>query len=431
MPQSFDLNAFYTQALDPESHPDPTAILDYINSFVHVIVYGAANFGSEIGAYLLKNGVGITAYWDERYKEITELHGSTVRKPFSGKFIPEETLVILAINNNVLKAPLYQRTVDSGYTCLKGEYLYMGVLCPFTKETGVSAKKCIDPLSCRFICCERLGAIVAERTEPKPGPRIDLTYVCVLVNSLCTLDCKYCVQYINNYPKDRQVNIPTERVCADIKTWLAAVDSIGGVSVMGGETFAHPEIHLIADALSACENFGLASFPTSGTVPLIPWKLEHFRDPRLSINFGNYKRVLTPKQLDTFETNVEIVKSMGLSYTLGNPMEKWIKPSTLYNLQKSVGAMMHDKARCPMPPRNLQVSNGKIYPCDLGVAIHGMGLANYDGDRLDVDAPDLRSRLRDYIEFPFYWTCGHCDGYHETCEAMVQGHHDFAQKDDQ
>jgi len=425
MPQSFDLTAFYAQALDPESHSDPIEILDYINSFAHVIIYGAANFGSEIGAYLLKHGVGITAYWDERHREIIELHGTVVMKPFSGGWTPENTLVILCINNNVLKAPLYQRVVDAGFTCLKGEYLYMGSMCPFTTETGVKASKCIDPLSCRFICCERLGNIVAERAEPKPGPRIDLTYVCVIVNSLCTLDCKGCVQYINNYPKDRQVNIPTERVCKDIKTWLGAVDSIGGVSVMGGETFAHPEIHKIAEALSMCDNFGLASFPTNGTVPFSPWKLESFRDPRLSINFGNYRRVLDSKQLDTFDTNVEIVKSMGLSYTLGNPMQKWIKPSTLCDLGKSVGGMMHAKGACPMPPRNLQARGGRIFPCDLGVALHSIGTVDYPMDYLDIDAPDLREQLRRFIDQPYYWTCGRCDGYHEMCEAMEQGYHDF------
>jgi len=426
MPLSFDLEAFYAEALRPDGHPDTEGILDYINSFRNVIIFGAANFGAEIGAYLAQKDIGVTRYWDERADEIKILNDSVVRKPFTGEWDPSETVVILAINNNVVKSNLWEQLRHAGFSnAIKGEYLYMGALCPFSSKTGVRASKCIDPLSCRFICCERLANIVADCCESKHGPRLDLTYVCVIVNSLCTLDCKYCVQYINNYPNDRQVNYPTERVCKDIKAWLGAVDSIGGVSVMGGETFAHPEIHLIAKALSECENFGLASFPTSGTVPFQPWKLEYFRDPRLSINFGNYQRVLSDRQLEVFHTNLEIVKRMGLSYTLGNPMLKWVKPSTLYDRKKSVGEMLYDKETCVMPPRNLQACNGKIYPCDLGVALHGIGLVDPDMDRLDIDAPGLRDRLRAYIQQPYYPTCRFCNRYPEMCEAMEQGRYDF------
>ena len=46
-------------------------------------------------------------------------------------------------------------------------------------------------------------------------------------------------------------------------------------------------------------------------------------------------------------------------------------------------------------------------------------------DYLDIDAPDLREQLRRFIDQPYYWTCGRCDGYHEMCEAMEQGYHDF------
>ena len=425
MQRSFDIEAFYAQAIDPSTKINPTPVLDYINSFRNVILFGAANFGREIGAFLARNKVGITAYWDERADEIGMLGGSVVMKPFTGWWSNDDTLVILCINNNVLKAPLYQSVVDAGFTCLKGEYLYMGALCPFIDQTGVKASKCIDPLVCRFICCERLTNIVASRVESKPGTRIDLTYVCVVVNSVCNLDCKGCVQYINNYPRNLQTNVPTGRVCQDIKRWLGTVDSIGGVSVMGGETFLHPGIHLIAEALSECENFGLASFPTNGCIPFTEEKLEYFRDPRLSINFGNYKRVLNPKQLDIFDANVELVRRMGLSHTVGNPMEKWIKPSTLYDLERTPTEMSDAKSRCHMPPRNLQAKNGKIFPCDLGVAINNIGILKPD-DFLEIDTM-TRDSLRAFIDRPYYLACSHCDGYHETCTAMEQGHHDFTQ----
>ncbi len=435
----FDVEGFYSQAI-LDSRLDLGPLLRYVGSFENLVLWGAANFGKAIGEYLGRQGIRITGYWDLRAAALKELNGIPVFEPFTGGFEPKNTLVIFCINNNVLKIRAWAGLQEAGYhNSIKGEYFFMGAICPFTKETGVRSKVCIDPLVCRFVCCERLSNIVAERAVslkgPKPGAPIHLVYACVIVNSTCTMNCKYCVQYINNYPKDKRVNVPAERVCADIRAFLGAVDSIGGVSVMGGETFAHPQIHLIAGALSEQENFGLASFPTSGTVPFDPRKLEYFRDPRLSINFGNYTRVLSSKQQDIYYRNIELVKSMGLSHTIGNPMLEWIKPSTLYDLDKSTEQLIHDKGGCQMPPRNLQARGGKLHPCDLGVAVHNIEIADYPDSYVDIastpDVYELREKVRTFMNAPYYRTCSHCNGYYENCEAMVQGHHDFTCPSDQ
>ena len=421
---SFDVEKFNQDAIH-EEHIDPEPVLDYINSFENVILYGAANFGEKIGAYLLKNKVSITAYWDARADDIGRLNEAVVTHPFTGNWNKADTLIILCVNNNVLKAPLWNQIMDMGFHGLKGEYLFMGLMCPFTKHTGVRAKTCIDTLTCRFICCERLTDIVAHQAQPKGGEPIHLTYVCVLVNSVCNLDCKGCVQYINNYPKHLQTNVETSRVIKDIKKWLGTVDSIGGVSIMGGETFLHPDIHWIAEALSECDNFGLASFPTNGAVSISERKLEGFRDPRLSINFGNYLEVLSERQRDIFHANVERVRSMGISHTVGNPMREWIKPSTMYNRGMTPTQMTEMKSGCPMPPRNLQAKDGKIFPCDLGAATCSMGIIK--DDYLDIDTM-TRDNLRAFINRPYHLVCGHCDGYHETCEAMEQGFTSYMEK---
>ncbi len=432
---SFTIEEFYSQAIS-SSRVDPGPVLRYIMSFDKVVLWGAANFGKAIGAFLLQNGVKISAYWDLRAFELKEVNGLRVIDPFTGGFDPNNTLVIFCINNNVLKSKAWNRLREMGYhNSIKGEYFFMGTMCPFTDETGVKASVCTDDLICRFVCCERLSSILSKRCQhlnsSKPSPPIHLVYACIIVNSTCTLNCKYCVQFINNYPKTRRVNVPTDRVCHDIRSFLGAVDTIAGVSVMGGETFLHPDIHLIAGALSEQQNFGLASFPTSGTVPMDPKKLEYFRDPRLSINFGNYTGVLSPRRLDIYYRNVERVKSMGLSYTIGNPMLEWIKPSTLYALNKSVEEMIRSKRGCKMPPRNLQARGGRLHPCDLGVALHNIGIADYPEDYVDIAGTpglnELREKIRNFIDAPYYRSCGHCNGYPDTCEAMAQGYHDYTQ----
>jgi organic radical activating enzyme len=430
----FDIDAFYGLATS-SSKVNPGPVLTYIRSFEKVILWGAANFGAQVGDYLLKQGIAIKNYWDIRAADLCDVNGIQVIQPFSSDTSKDQTLVILCITNNVIKTALWNRLRQEGYTnVLKGDLFFMGAICPFDDHTGVHASVCVDPLACRFVCCERLSSIVAKKSinsakVPKPGEPIHLIYACILVNSVCTLDCKYCVQYINNYPKHLQKNVPTQRVCDDIRALLGAVDSIGGVSLMGGETFLHQDIHLIASALSEQENFGLASFPTCGIVRLDPKKLESFRDKRLSINFGNYTRVLNDRQKELFWTNVELVKSMGLSYTVGNPMFEWIKPSTMYDLGNTEAEMRDKKQSCAMPPRNLQAKNGKLHPCDLGAALNNIGIVDTPEDYVDLagtpDLMELREKIRAFIDAPFYRTCGHCNSYPSTCEAMVQGFHDY------
>lgn len=429
-----DLERFYREAASSQS-VDAGPVLEHIRSFQTVILWGAANFGAQVGAFLAKQGIRVETYWDVRASELQEVNGLPVVPPFTGEHDPEKTLVILCITNNVIKLNLWNQLRKRGYrNAIKGDLFFMGAICPFSEKTGVRASVCVDPLACRFVCCERLASIVAQRTKEsslalKPGDSIHLTYICILVNSICSLNCKYCVQFINNYPKHLRKNIPTQRVCDDIRSLLGAVDSIGGVSIMGGETFIHPEIHLIAKALSEQENFGLASFPTSGTVRMDPRKLEYFRDSRLSINFGNYTRILTERQKDLFWTNVELVKSMGLSHTVGNPMLKWLKPSTMYSLGNSPDEMRKKKEACLMPPRNMQAKNGRLHPCDLGVALNNIGIMDVEEDYVDIagtsDLMSLREKIRAFIDRPYYLSCGYCNGYPDMCEAMMQGYHDY------
>ena len=78
-----------------------------------------------------------------------------------------------------------------------------------------------------------------------------------------------------------------------------------------------------------------------------------------------------------------------------------------------------------MPPRNLQVKNGKVHTCDKGVAIYNMGIADYPTDYLDltqnVSRLELRNKFREFIDRKFYYTCGHCNMSNRSIESAIQG----------
>lgn len=426
----FDLEEFYAQCESGNPVDDHEA-LEYMKSFARVVIWGAAGLGQAIGRKLEECQVPNIIYWDERYKEMGSVNGRKIEAPFSAEYDRETTLIMYAIPNHVIMSKLMQKIADNGYLhVIRGDVYYSGTLCPYCNGDKPSAHSCWAKGECRSVICKRLQTITKNREkQKKPGERIDITYNCFIINSICNLNCMHCVQFINNYPLSARYNIPTENICRDIDSWLEMIDSAGTISVMGGETFMHPGIAAIAKKFSEHDNFGFVSFPTNGLFPIKPQQLEGIEDPWIVIAFGAYQHVATEKQLETYEKNVELVKSYGIAYTESRHLPTWVVPFGLYKVTDDEAYLAKRKAACLMPPRNLQIRDGKVHTCDRGVALYAMGVADYPSDYfvLDQELPleKKRRRFREFVDRPFYHTCGHCgrnkDGISTIAPSAMQG----------
>ena len=127
--------------------------------------------------------------------------------------------------------------------------------------------------------------------------------------------------------------------------------------------------------------------------------------------------------------NIEKVRNAGISYTVGVTLAEWAIPSTLYDLGISEEDMIAKKQACVQPPRCMQIKNGKLHPCDFGTAIYSLGIADYETDYIDFEKIDnieeLREKIRNYIDQPYYRVCGHCNYQGLSSKAAEQGYHDF------
>lgn len=429
----FNLDEFYTKCKSGEK-VDCSGVFEYIKKFKNIIIRGAAIQGSAVGKRLLEAGVNISLYWDQRYDELQFVNGIKVEKPFVTKFDPKSTVIIYCIPNHVIMPELIEELKNENYyNIIRGDILYSGSICNLTNDTGVSAEKCWKSGECRSVICERAQSIVKNQVEyKKPGERIDLTYCCFIINSFCNLNCKHCVQFINNYPMHVKGNVPLQTICRDIDLFLDMVDSVGTISVMGGETFMHPDISKIAQKFSEKKNFGFISFPTNGLYPIKPEQLEGINDPRIVIAFGYYLHVATEKQKEIYYKNVELVKSYGITYTESLHLPTWVAPTPMYKRDVDEQYMTKLKQGCTMPPRNLQIKNGKVHTCDKGVAIYNIGIADYPTDYVDLtEKLALSEKRRKFMEFvnrPFYYTCGHCNVGIEAVESACQGKIDMIHK---
>lgn len=422
----FQIERFYEQCESGEKVNEDD-ILQYVHMFDRVIIWGAAGLGKAIGALLETWKIKEIIYWDERWQEIGSINNRVIELPFSKDYSRGSTLVLYSIPNHVIMKELLDKLRKNGYVnIIRGDILYSGLICPYCKEDRPTATRCWMKGECRSVICKRLQNIIkSKETVQKPGSRIDLTYNCFIINSICNLNCTHCVQFINNYPAKARVNISTESICRDIDLWLELIDSVGTISVMGGETFMHPDVAQIAQKFCEHDNFGFVSFPTNGLFPIRSEQLEGIEDSRIVIAFGAYQHIANAEQLEIYEKNVELVKSYGIAYTESRHLPTWVVPAGLWKVSDEVEYLTRKKDKCIMPPRNLQIRDGKVHTCDRGVALYGMGVADYPEDYFELNMSETlekkRQLFREFIERPYYRTCGHCGGAYGTAPSALQG----------
>lgn len=402
-------------------------MIEYIKSFDHVIIWGGSYLGAAIGKYLLSKDVDIENYWDLRYEELKEVNGIKVIMPFTTKDA-KSTLVIFCIGNNVIRGTLLKELKKKNYVnVLRGDFLYEGTVCPFDISTGIESKQCQGSMCCRAMFCERIENIVkAKHNRENP---LSIFHITLTINQKCSLKCKCCTSYMNEYPINMRTNIPYERIEKDIDAFFDSVDSVGSVTVMGGEPFMHPDISKIIHKLTAKESIGLICIATSGTYPIKDDQLEGLVHPRVNVSFSNYEQSITEKQREVMYQSIEKIRDAGISYTVGVTMPEWIVPSTLYDKNMSEEKMMLKKKNCKHPPRCMMIKDGKLHPCDFAAAVHHLGIADYKTDYVVLDdfqsGEELKQKIKDYIDQPFYRVCGHCQVPNIVSVAAEQGYMDF------
>lgn len=422
----FNIDNFYEQCNSGE-RVDCSEVYQFLKFFDRIILWGGSYLGAAVGRKLLNENFQITKYWDVRSDELRSVNGISVEKPFESEYDRASTIVIFCIGNHTIRHPLIQDIIGHGYQYLRGDIFYSGAICKFRNGMNLTSEQCWASMECRPLVCERATSIIRNQNrEEKPGDRIDFVYIAFIVNNICNLSCKYCFQYINNYPAQLKKNVPLDILCRDVDVFMDMIDSTGSITVMGGETFLHPQLGEFIKHLCTKKNFGFISVASNGLVPITEQQLEGMGDKRVAINFGSYLHVATEKEKETYYRNVELVKSYGITYTESIKLPRWTVPPTLYKLDVDEQYKIARKQACIMPPRDLQVINGKVHVCDMSLALHNMGLQDYPTDYMDLTVQrtleENRNELRRLLNESYYESCGHCNSCGKDAgEGGIQG----------
>ncbi len=392
-------------------------ILRYLSRFDRVILRGAGIFGAALGEHLL--GLGIEAkrmvYWDLRHDELGSLHGVPVESPYSSGD-PDSALIITCIpNGSVSGNSIEQEAERSGFRhILSGMALFEALMCPMNLEKGFEPKICVDTPFCNWCSCKKLTHILRSDVGRKSAvPIRDASLVfpvlTIVVNQKCTLACTHCGQYINHYGESERVNFPLERVLQDVDRILAAVDAVGFLSVIGGEPFLHPELGRILDHILTKPNVGVVGVTTNGVCKMDEALLLGLPKERVRLFFSDYRCSLDEKQKAVFERNIERVRRLGISHSVGRPL--WLMPPSLKAGGKSEAQRIELRRGCASPDTCKTVQNGVFYPCSITAAVGTHGLNRFDKDwvALDQRSPaQIADDLRTLLAAPCYESCDYC-----------------------
>jgi hypothetical protein len=421
----FDPECFYAAANNGET-TDVQSVIDHIKTFDHVVLWGAGNLGRAIGEYLLELRVHVSVYWDLKADQIKEINGIDVVKPFSGDFDKGRTVVIPCISNGSSGGEWTTcHLSQKGYVnFIRGMSIYQGLICPIDQNSALDPKVCLNANMCNVCACERfLNVLRVRKNAARPGDelaRLDFNVVTFIISQKCSLRCKYCGQYMNNYSENERINFPLVGIIDDIDRFFEAADTIGVVSVIGGEPFLHPEISSIVKHILTKRNFGVINITTNGICKLSRSLLEGMKNHRVKVSFSSYIDGLSTSRKELFGKNVKFIESEGINYSIGVPV--WGIPNTLKDKRHSVDTMINMKSSCTSIKMCMNVKNGRFYPCGTVESVHSLNVADYPSDYADIrntaSTAELRHRLRSVLDMACFQSCSHCGG--DSGELFVQ-----------
>jgi hypothetical protein len=188
-----------------------------------------------------------------------------------------------------------------------------------------------------------------------------------------------------------------------------AVDSIGSVIIVGGETFLYPNINKIFKKILSKNNFGNLTIPTNGMLKIDKRQIEVLNDKRVRLAFSNYIGSVSPKHEEILYKNIETAKSMGINVQLQNTVPSWYIPGTFEKRSYSETQLEEMKNTCMY--KCYWTYNGKVFMCTYAITVNNLLETNED-DYVDIDSTKSNKELHDKMlklsKLRYYPSCVRC-----------------------
>lgn len=382
------------------------------NNFI--ILWGGALYG-EIAYKVITQiyGFRIAAIVDNKYRELSWLSDNipVIRSEQINEYMPCEVVVCAATSFSQIQTTIEKMKGEvSAFDCRK-------ILVDYIK--AVDTEKIV--LDNGYVYGEISLKDLCEKYDFYAGvqngydKKISLGYCVLCITTKCTLRCKECAAFINDYKDHRDYDI--DFLQSTFGRFLDAIDIIEELELMGGEPFCH---YHIDDILKWCiqnPKINAVKIITNGSI--MPkestWRI--LQDHKIKLVIDDYG-----DKSKKYSEILEMAKKSHVNYE-EQKLQTWNRVKPIEKKGRNGEEISKIYKNCPF--RNcIGITNGRLYHCN--VAGHMYTLSMIPDSREDyveiekssLNEVELREEIRKYLKLDYLKACYYC-GVSDCVEAPV------------
>ena len=250
---------------------------------------------------------------------------------------------------------------------------------------------------------QALAQKLANKAEARGGARgLILPYLELCITPRCTLRCKHCANFMQNYIKAKDYSL--QEIMEPLITFLDAVDYIAKFRILGGEPLLHKDLPTILDFCGNHPKIGRLVVVTNGSLMPDKKTTDALKSSGAQVDISNYPS--TEEGRKHLQRNL---KQMGV-HTLFPEHQEWIAYGNGERFDYTPEEVQEVFNSCPMPCKTLVRNEFHICPRSA----HGTALGlvpKREQDFLDVSKASkttIRQRVVDLFNTEYLEACYYC-----------------------
>ncbi len=400
-----------------------------------IVIYGAGKIGRRVQSALDWFGESVAFFWDLKADIIGSVDGKAVFEP-DFQVIPldnpDDWVVLVTIFSENVAAMVCDKLRQAGYLHVIIERSFFITLlyaeCASRRGEGRFHFDLSTCHSCPVISDTRnhcdifdnyVRANFVKDLAPDREPDLVVPSVGVLVSNRCTLTCLGCNHLRDHYVPNNHVDIDSQQILDDLTRFLAAVDLVNKVVVVGGESLLHPDIERILEGILSLPRIGVVHVITNGTVvPKQKRVLNLLSSERVIVEISGYGDRIPRKFQENVKRFIKRLEEYGVNFHYAQTLQ-WFDFGGFENRRYLDEELKRVYATCCFISND--IFDGQLFKCSRSAYGTFIGkVPDYPSDYVDIrhtPPSELRFRLVEFFSMDSVKVCQHCNG---TSTATIE-----------
>ncbi len=371
-------------------------LLDIIEEYHHIYIYGYAAPGKWLAAQLLHTGK-IRNFIDSDSKVSGQSYDGVVVKSYDETFkeleSKEKHESSILINTVFAIQDVWEKAEKLNITrqIALGIYLEGHNPHPIANQSEEFIRYSLK--------CVNLAHVYYFSNNDLFLRSVDL-----MVTERCSMKCKDCSNLMQYYEKP--TNIKFEILKRDIDQLLSNIDHLFEIRLIGGEPFVHNDIYKIMEYTTNLNKISFVSLYTNATIPLKETSLtcHKINLDRLIFIITNYG----PEFSRNLDHNIKLLEKLKIPYK-ADPPTGWTDSGQIVHIDRTEAEVTELFKNC-CGKNLLTISDNKLYRCPFAANADRLSGIPSDPDNY-VELTEGQSKLEEYTgHISYIPACRYCMG---------------------